>query len=164
MQVRRLRSDEWERFRSLRLRALSESPDAFGATLADEMALSDDEWQRRADPPDGAVFVVDGPDDLVALGIGGPAPGLPDAAAGYSMWVAPEERGKGLGTSLIDAIKAWAKDAGYGNLGLGVITTNAQAIALYERLGFVDTGDRFAIRTDPDVTILIMAMALKSGS
>ncbi len=94
------------------------------------------------------------------VGIGGPAPGIPDAAAGYSMWVDPAERGKGLGSALIDAIKTWAKDAGYANLGLGVITTNTQAIALYERLGFVETGDRFQIRTDPDVTILIMAMAL----
>ena len=162
MQVRRLRSDEWERFRAIRLRALAESPDSFGATLADEMALSDADWQRRSDPPDGAVFVVDGPDDLIAVGIGGPAPGFPDSAAGYSMWVDPAERGKGLGTALIDAIKAWAKDAGYTNLGLGVITSNTQAMALYERLGFVDTGGRFAIRTDPDVTILIMAMALET--
>jgi ribosomal protein S18 acetylase RimI-like enzyme len=160
MDVRRLRPDEWERFRSIRLRALAQSPDAFGATLAEETALSDADWQGRADPPDGAVFVVDGPDDLIALGIGGLAPGFPDAAAAYSMWVDPAERGKGLGTALIDAIKAWAKDAGYANLGLGVMTTNTQAIALYERLGFVDTGDRFAIRTDPDVTILIMGMAL----
>jgi ribosomal protein S18 acetylase RimI-like enzyme len=106
------------------------------------------------------VFVVDGPDDLIALGIGGPAPGFPDAAAGYSMWVDPAARGEGLGTALIDAIKAWAKDAGYTNLGLGVVTTNAQAIALYGRLGFVDTGDRIPIRPDPEFTIQIMAMAL----
>jgi ribosomal protein S18 acetylase RimI-like enzyme len=159
VQVRRLRSDEWERFRAIRIRALTDSPDAFGSTLAEEMALSDGDWQRRADPPDGAVFVVDGPDDLIALGIGTPAPGFPDAAAAYSMWVDPAERGKGLGTALIDAIKAWAKEAGYANLGLGVVTTNAQAIALYERLGFVDTGDRIPIRPDPEFTIQIMAMA-----
>lgn len=162
MQVRRLRADEWALFRALRLRALADAPDAFGGTYADEAAQSDAQWQARADPPDGAVFVVDGPDDLIAMAIGGPAPGYPNAAALFSMWVAPNARGHGLGEALIHAVEAWAIQAGYPMLGLGVTTTNEPAIALYERLGFVDNGDRYPLREGTDLTIQIMVIELGS--
>jgi GNAT superfamily N-acetyltransferase len=113
MQVRRLAPDEWPAYRAIRLRALTDSPAAFGATYADEAALSDAEWQERSNRSDAAVFVVDGPGALLAMAIGGPAPGYPNAAALFGMWIDPTARGKGLGEALIDAVKAWAVEAGY---------------------------------------------------
>ncbi len=47
-EVRRLCEDEAELLRGLRLRALAESPRAFGAALADEADLSSEEWDGRA--------------------------------------------------------------------------------------------------------------------
>jgi hypothetical protein len=38
---------EWSTYRDLRLRALADSPDAFGSTLAEEQDRSDAEWSRR---------------------------------------------------------------------------------------------------------------------
>lgn len=160
MQVRRLRADEWPSVRAIRLRALADAPDAFGATYAGAAAESDVEWQARADPSEGAVFVVEGPDELVGMAIGGPAPTVPDVAALFSMWVDPAVRGHGLGAALVEAVKAWAIEAGYQGLGLGVTTTNATAIALYRRLGFVDIGDRYPLREGTDLTIQIMSMPL----
>lgn len=161
MQVRRLKPAEWAAFRAVRLRALADAPDAFGGTLADESARTDEEWQTRADPPDGAIFVVDGADGLVAMVMGGPAPSdFPNAAALFSMWVDPSVRRNGLGVALIDAVKEWAIEQGYAALGLGVTTTNAPAVALYRRLGFADTGDRYPLRKDTDLTIQIMALSL----
>jgi ribosomal protein S18 acetylase RimI-like enzyme len=160
MDVRRLQPAEWEAFREIRLRALADAPEAFGATHADEVALSDAGWQERTSRPDRAVFVVDGPDALIGLAQGGPAPGIPDAAAVYSMWVAPEARRLGLGSALIEAVKAWAVEAGYPGLGLGVTTTNSPAIAFYERLGFVDNGDRYPLREGTGLTIQIMVMPI----
>jgi ribosomal protein S18 acetylase RimI-like enzyme len=161
MQVRRLQPAEWAAFRAIRLRALADAPDAFGGTLAGESAKSDEEWQTQVDPPAGAIFVVDGEDGLVAMVIGGPAPAdFPGAAALFSMWVDPSVRRNGLGIALIDAVKAWAIEQGYAVLGLGVTTTNEPAIGLYQRLGFADTGDRYPLRDDTDLTIQIMAMGL----
>ena len=161
MEVRRLKADEWAALREIRLRALADAPDAFGSTYAHAATLGDDEWRARADPPDGAVFVIDGPTGLVGMAIGGPAPNAaPAAAALFAMWVAPEARGHGLGAALVVAVKAWAVEAGYRGLGLGVTTTNASAIALYERLGFVDTGDRYPLREGTDLTIQIMVQPL----
>jgi ribosomal protein S18 acetylase RimI-like enzyme len=160
MQVRRLAPDEWPAYRAIRLRALADSPAAFGATYADEAALSDAEWQERSNRSDAAVFVVDGAGALLAMAVGGPAPGYPNAAALFGMWVDPTARGKGLGEALIDAVKAWAVDAGYPVLGLGVTTANAPAIALYERLGFVATEDRFPLREGTHLMIQIMVLPL----
>jgi ribosomal protein S18 acetylase RimI-like enzyme len=160
MEVRRLRPDEWSAYRELRLRALADAPDAFGATHADEAAFSDEKWQERAGSPDRAVFVVDGPDGLVAMAVGGSAPMDPNVAALYGMWVAPSARRRGLGKALIAAVKAWAIESGYPSLGLGVTTTNGPAIALYESLGFVDRGDRHRLRDDTDLVIQVMGMPL----
>ena len=160
MDVRRLRPDEWQAFRDIRLRALADSPDAFGATLDDASSRTDAEWQARAEQSDGAIFVVDGPAGFVAMASGGPAPNVPDSAAIFGMWVDPSARREGLGTALIEAVKAWAIETGYPRLGLGVTTTNAPAIALYERLGFVDIGDRYPLREGTDLVIQIMGLPL----
>jgi GNAT superfamily N-acetyltransferase len=158
--VRRLRPDEWPAYRSIRLRALLEAPDAFGSTLDREEAFGDEEWKSRADPPDGAVFVADGPNEPVGMAIGAPAPSNPGAAALFGMWVAPGARRLGVGQALVEAVQAWAIDAGYPRLGLGVTTTNAPAIALYERAGFVPTGDRFPLRSGSDLTFQMMSKPL----
>src|SRR6516164_7319251 len=45
--VRAFRPDEWRVYRELRLRALADSPDAFGSTLAAEQGGSDEDWAAR---------------------------------------------------------------------------------------------------------------------
>jgi hypothetical protein len=80
--VRRFAPHEWRLYRDLRLRALRESPDAFGSTFAREAERTDDEWAARLSA--GAVSPRDLP--LVAeisgtpsglLTPGGNAPRLP---------------------------------------------------------------------------------------
>ena len=46
MRIRELERREWALYRELRLRALAESPDAFGRRLVDELARPDAEWIR----------------------------------------------------------------------------------------------------------------------
>ncbi|WP_281858820.1 GNAT family N-acetyltransferase, partial [Litoreibacter halocynthiae] len=50
-------------------------------------------------------------------------------------------RGKGVGTALLDAIIEQARDAGCHDVRLDVIDTNPRARALYERQGFVASGE-----------------------
>lgn len=160
MDVRRLQPAEWAAYREIRLRALADAPEAFGATQAVEAALSDADWQERASRPDRAVFVVDGAHGLAGLAQGGSSPWMPEFATVDWMWVDPEARRLGLASALIEAVRAWAVQAGYPMLGLGVTTTNAPAIALYERLGFADNGDRYPLREGTELTIQIMVLAL----
>ncbi|MEM9581335.1 MAG: GNAT family N-acetyltransferase, partial [Pseudomonadota bacterium] len=52
------------------------------------------------------------------------------------IFVTAEARGKGVGTSLLDAIKEEAATQGCAEVRLDVINTNPRARALYERSGF----------------------------
>ncbi|TGD44919.1 GNAT family N-acetyltransferase [Pseudotabrizicola sediminis] len=50
--------------------------------------------------------------------------------------VAPDQRGRGIGSALVVALMAEAVRRGYPAIRLEVIDTNIRARALYERLGF----------------------------
>lgn len=161
MEIRTIRPDEWPALKAIRLRALRDAPDAFGATFDAESASADEDWQRRADRPDGTMVVaVDDDGRFVGMGSGGPAPEAFGFAAIYGMWVAPEARGQRVGEGIIRAVARWAIDQGYEGIGLGVTTGNEPAIRLYERLGFTDTGERFPLREGTDLTIQVMATSL----
>jgi ribosomal protein S18 acetylase RimI-like enzyme len=158
--VRRLGPDEWRELRALRLRALTDAPDAFGSTLAEEETKPDASWQHWSSAGDRVVIVAEVAGQLVGMASGGPAPTDESAAGLYSMWVEPAVRGTGVAGAIVAAVVDWAREAGYPLVGLGVTTSNARAIALYERLAFVDTGQRFPLRNGSDLEIQIMIRAL----
>lgn len=136
--VRVLSPDDWPLWRSLRLAALREAPDAFGATLAYWEGEGDAEWRWR----DRLTAV---PLNVVAELRGEPvgmASGLKTEAAVQliSMWVAPSARGQGVADRLVQAVAEWARSLKVERLTLSVRAKNAPGIALYARHGFVDAG------------------------
>ena len=58
------------------------------------------------------------------------------------IFVAPEARGKGVGTALLKAVYAEARARGYQQVRLDVIDTNPRARALYLQEGFKELGTR----------------------
>ena len=58
----------------------------------------------------------------------------------FGMSVARSARGRGIGTRLLRALYAFAKEHGYRKLELEVFATNGPAIVLYESHGFVHEG------------------------
>ena len=56
--------------------------------------------------------------------------------------VAPECRGQGIGTQLLQAVCEHARDSGYRDVRLDVLDNNPRARALYERTGFVAVKER----------------------
>lgn len=64
-------------------------------------------------------------------------PVMPGTLLMDGICVAEEARGKGVGSALLDAVKAQARAEGLGSVRLDVIDTNPRARALYERHGFV---------------------------
>jgi RimJ/RimL family protein N-acetyltransferase len=58
------------------------------------------------------------------------------------MAVAREWRGRGVGSALLAAAVAWARERGLHKLSLSVFPHNAAAIALYRKYGFVEEGRR----------------------
>jgi RimJ/RimL family protein N-acetyltransferase len=58
------------------------------------------------------------------------------------MCVARSWRGRGVGTALMEAAMAWARERGLHKLSLSVFPHNAAGIALYRKFGFVEEGRR----------------------
>jgi len=148
--VRRLLADEWQAYRTIRLRALADAPDAFGSTLAREEALPDETWATRV-----AKSAVSGIDCALVAEVEGQLAGLlwakVDAQdAGrvnlFQMWVAPQCRGRGVAAALLDEALGWARTRGTRVVHLGVNSENAGALRLYERAGFQPIGEPYLMR------------------
>jgi ribosomal protein S18 acetylase RimI-like enzyme len=135
----RLAVGDWERYRSIRLRALQDAPNAFARTHDEEAAFSPDKWRARLAGHSITVIAVSSNVDVGV--VSGATWQDRDGYAGlFGMWVADAARGRGVGDGLVKAVVNWARQSGYKYLALDVTDTNASAIALYARLGFEPTG------------------------
>jgi len=152
--IRPFSADEWPAYRAIRLRALEDSPSAFGSTLAAEQALAPDTWSTRM-----TRSTVSGIDRALAAHMDGQLVGLawakvdsddPDLVNLFQMWVAPEARGQGVAGALLEEAVRWSRARGAQALRLGVNCANAAALRLYERAGFVDVGVREPMRPGSD--------------
>jgi ribosomal protein S18 acetylase RimI-like enzyme len=134
-------------FKSVRLRALRDSPTAFGSTYAKESQLTDADWVTRASQWSGERSILYlATDEGIACGIAGSFLDEDDATRAHlvSMWTAPTHRQRGVGRRLVNAILAWACQRRARTLQLMVTCNNKAAIMFYQRLGFSLTG-----RTEP---------------
>ncbi len=152
MDVRRIRADEGTLLRAMRIRALTDTPTAFGSTIKQTLAYSMEVWEERArsnalsDTISGFLAERDGEVVGLAGGMfeaGEPMPSL------ISMWVAPSARGHGGGEALIEAVVTWVRSLGATRLQLWVTETNAPAIALYRRTGFIETDETQPLPSHP---------------
>jgi L-amino acid N-acyltransferase YncA len=63
-----------------------------------------------------------------------------DAVADFSVYVARDRRGHGVGQQLLEALIASARTAGYHKMVLAAMAHNEAGIALYTRAGFAHVG------------------------
>lgn len=149
-QLRRLRADETEALRELRLRALREDPGAFAETYEEATARPLEDWASwAADDSRVIVVAIDG-DRWVGM----VACRLLEAGSSWltALWVDPTARGRGLGLRLIEAVADWAREQGAAAVELSVTTNNPAAAAFYTRAGFAATGRRRPLPADPSRT------------
>jgi len=140
--------DAWPAEREVRLRALRETPDAFGSSLEREERFTEAHWRMRIrSTPTWLAFDDAGePRGIVALI---QEPGTPDDdRLLVSLWVAPEVRRRGIGWALVDAARDQAVADGARTLSLWVIDDNTPAVDLYVRAGFRRTGVRQRLSRD----------------
>ncbi|MDE3113568.1 MAG: GNAT family N-acetyltransferase [Chloroflexota bacterium] len=158
--VRRIRADEWQAFKELRLRALLDAPTAFGSTYDEQRALADDHWQRRAregaESDDSVLFVAERDGALRGMAWAVADAERRDLAHLYGMFVDPALRGRDVGRALVEAVCGWARSRGLRAVLLDVTDVNAPAIALYERCGFARTGRTQPLPHTPSITEIEM--------
>jgi RimJ/RimL family protein N-acetyltransferase len=85
------------------------------------------------------TFVAEDDHRLIGEVLGVPRP---SGALGIGVAVVVERRRQGIATALFAAVIVWAREAGVRELELDVQEVNEPARALYEKLGFLDTGRR----------------------
>jgi ribosomal protein S18 acetylase RimI-like enzyme len=144
--VRRLGPDDWATLRDIRLRALAESPDAFGSTLEREQAFTEEDWRRRASGP---VVVVHDPRP-VAMGGTFDREGVLHV---WGMWTDPAHRRRGHARRVLDALIPADRGAR-----LDVNLANPDARAVYERYGFAGTGETEPLRPGSEQTMELMVL------
>jgi GNAT superfamily N-acetyltransferase len=148
----------------LRLRALADSPDAFGSSLEAELAFPASEWadlaRRSGSAQEIAVFVAIDGDRWVGMAAGRWYDRDERVAGLWGMWVDPAARGGGLGARLVAAVHKWAAQQGARTLLLGAVTGDGDPGAFYERLGFQATGETGALRRNPTRSFRYMARSV----
>lgn len=156
--------DDWPILRALRIAALQDNPDAFGASLESTLSRTDQDWQavtarRVSGERDAGFFAWDG-GAAIGMAAGFIPADRPQTAILISMWIAPAYRRRGLARRLIDTVRDWALARGCTRLELGVTENNAPAYNLYYSYGFRDTGRREAHRPDRSLSVIILDMPI----
>ncbi|MFJ6652314.1 GNAT family N-acetyltransferase [Microbacterium sp. NPDC091313] len=161
-EVRRVRLHEWELVRDLRIAAVSDPAAAlaFLTTPDQERARDEESWRSRT--ARGAM--ADSAAQFVAVlgdrGVGSADVILRGADAGHpfradivGVWIAPDQRGRGLLAVLVDAAREWAASRGQEAVTLSVHRDNARARAAYEKIGFAPTGVSFTSAVGPEIEL-----------
>jgi len=143
--VRRASAADHVALRDVRLRALRDTPSAFGSTYEQEAQRDAQTWQdvarRWADPQRAAMWIAWRGPQTVGLVAGVDDDADPARTWLVSMWVDPSVRRRGLARRLVEEVLRWSADRGRASVHLHVTSNNPAARALYLSAGFVATGD-----------------------
>ncbi|WP_341893274.1 GNAT family N-acetyltransferase [Variovorax sp. YR752] len=158
------KSDEWKTYQDMRLRALLDSPDAFGSTHEAEATRTDAMWSERiavatSSGKDRVLFAFNGSDacGLIWCKLSSDEPAVADL---FQMWVAPASRGMGAGRALLKEAISWAESVGVNRVRLGVTAGDTPAMRLYAACGFRPDGALEPLREHSSLMVQPMSFAL----
>jgi RimJ/RimL family protein N-acetyltransferase len=147
VEVALLSPDEWERLKAIRIRALIENPDAFGANLEEVQAQSKEVWLKLFEKEDYLVASINGVDvGMLYIEV---LKGDHDATCWIGgCWTDPIYRGNGVMRALFNYIDNHALEKDWIRQGLGVWVDNLLAIKAYKSLGFTFAGEKMPGRRE----------------
>ncbi|MBU0975424.1 MAG: GNAT family N-acetyltransferase [Patescibacteria group bacterium] len=159
-----LTPDDWHRYRDIRLEALEHDPQAFGSSVAREAAFDEVKWRSRLQPYSAehrqwAVFVEDKTGKLIASA--GAYVSEDGVAEIVGVYVTEDARGQGLASVLMSELIERIKNSNVvGTLRLSVNKEQSAAVALYQKSGFVITGEKKEMLGGEEKVVVIMEMGL----
>ena len=168
MDIRLARPEEWEALRDLRLRALHDTPDAFGGTAEEAEDQPEPYWRGwiLGEGWDGDVrsWVADDRGRLRGMAVGVRFDAEPATVNLFGMWIEPTLRGTGIATRLVGMVESWGRALGANRLVLRVSDGNGRAERFYAKLGFVRTRrPSMPLRDGSDVRVHEMARSLSGA-
>jgi len=139
--IRILQAGDAHLFRAFRLAGLRESPGSFGASLADELAMPEEEVAARITPTEQSWVLGAFADPASLVGCIGwyrdKGAKVAHKSHIWGMYVAPEWRGRGIAQALVaDVIARAGQVPGLIQVELFVAVENTRAARLYEAAGF----------------------------
>jgi ribosomal protein S18 acetylase RimI-like enzyme len=152
--------EDWEQVRDVRLRALADAPFAYGSSLKEEQDRPESFWRARLESDSAATFLALDGNETVGLVRTVVAPDDAANAELVSMWVAPQARGQGVGRQLVAAVIEWVRQHHAASVCLWVTETNTLARRLYESVGFVRSGERQPLPSNPSLSEVAMWLDL----
>jgi GNAT superfamily N-acetyltransferase len=127
-----------------------DAPGAFASTVERERSEPETHWRDRL--ARHASFVAEVHGERIGVAAGKPSyDGIAGRRDLISMWVHPAHRGRGVATQLVRAVVEWAASDGAREVALWVADGNRTAEAVYRRAGFVPTGRRQPLPSNPAV-------------
>ena len=139
--VRSLGEDDWQDYRSVRLAALRESPEAFVATVQEEEAFDEDLWRERM-RRSARLVAERGGEAIGVVSVGRAKADEGNAGELFGLWVRPDARGSGVATRLVKHSASLAAARGQSHLVYWVGTENGRAVAFASGMGFRPTDYR----------------------
>jgi ribosomal protein S18 acetylase RimI-like enzyme len=172
MEIRRVRKEDGQLLREIAIRMYSDSPDAFSETLEEAKQRTAEQWDSRAkwlaESPDvmGLIAFIDSWPCGFVMGLVGRYINrsmdweCKDRVTIARTWVDPKVRRKGIANELTDTVKEWAIEKGIKLLELQVTENNEAAKSFYKKLGFIDTGHREPLNSNPKLQIYFLEIKL----
>jgi ribosomal protein S18 acetylase RimI-like enzyme len=145
MNIIKLAPSRYEEYKMLRLRALKEDPQAFGANYEENLAFKSDEWIRRLKnaQEEKTNWLLFAEDDGGLCGMVGAFIDSKDtdAATIYSVYVPLEKRGQGIAVKLMTVMLGKLKNTGkFKKVKLAVNKDQVIAVNFYLKMGFKEVG------------------------
>ena len=135
MKIELLTQKDWQSWKNLRLEALKNEPWGFGSSFEEESNWPDHNFQQELKKSD--IYGAFTKDELIGCAGFYSLNSVKTKHKGvlWGIYVKPEYRRKGIADSLIDVVINHAKSHAI-QLHLTCVTTNLDAITLYQKKGF----------------------------
>ena len=144
-----------DRLRALRLAALKDTPDAFGAKYEDEAEKPISDWQNRLKNTNWCFVVADGV-DIGLLAVDRAEKDRNSDCWLSSWWIRDEFRGSGIPKLMLNWLEQLCIEKKWEKIGLGVWPDNLRAISAYKKLGFTEAEKLLPSRSIPGLMYLAM--------
>lgn len=148
-------ADDVDRLRALRLAALKDTPDAFGAKYEDEVNQPISEWQDRLKNTNWCFVVADGV-DVGLLAVDRAEKDRNSDCWLSSWWIHQDHRGSGIPKLMLNWLEQLCIEKKWEKIGLGVWPDNLRAISAYKKLGFTEAEKLLPSRSIPGLMYLAM--------
>lgn len=143
MEIYKLIESDWAEYKELRLEALKNNPEAFGASHEESLRLHDEEWKKEFEDPGSFILVASEGGQIFAMVAAYQEDNVKMQHMAYvwGVYVRKTYRGQGVGQKLMEALlEELAQNKEIEKVDLNVNTAQLSAVRLYEKLGFEIAG------------------------